>query len=360
MGAKPPYVLPFHEGRGCNIYYNERCVGAGAGVRALGGRGWVMFRIAGARAADRAGRPPLLSRGETRNKVARRTKVPLRLGLGLGCAGRGRAQPPPPWCARRRYRIIYLRTQKVASTTTMAFFGNCEEEPGRPTCLSRVRAGYAVAVPAARRPLPACAAACLLYPCVPLLGCVCMKAERCSNRPPTARPAAGGGGRAAAAAHVAQLLCVWLVAQPLAPRRVQLPVPAARGEGRAALRPHHLGLLLPGGAGTQRGRAPPCGAWLCTHSTSWVGTPRQRWWEAARRTVCHGGQAPGAGARPLCCRPACCPACAGPAGFRRPLPRAPRLLPALQPELHVVPRGERALVPPLRQRAEAFCELLPL
>jgi hypothetical protein len=24
LGAKPPYILPFHAGRGCNIYYNER------------------------------------------------------------------------------------------------------------------------------------------------------------------------------------------------------------------------------------------------------------------------------------------------------------------------------------------------
>lgn len=24
LGVKPPYVLPFHDGRGCNIYYNER------------------------------------------------------------------------------------------------------------------------------------------------------------------------------------------------------------------------------------------------------------------------------------------------------------------------------------------------
>lgn len=24
LGVKPPYVLPFHNGRGCNIYYNEK------------------------------------------------------------------------------------------------------------------------------------------------------------------------------------------------------------------------------------------------------------------------------------------------------------------------------------------------
>lgn len=26
LGVKPPYVLPFHAGRGCNVYYNDRWV----------------------------------------------------------------------------------------------------------------------------------------------------------------------------------------------------------------------------------------------------------------------------------------------------------------------------------------------
>ncbi|GAB4814843.1 hypothetical protein N2152v2_001889 [Parachlorella kessleri] len=55
LGVKPPYILPFHDGRGCNIYYNER------------------------------------------------------------------------------YKVIFLRTQKVASTTTMTFFGECAKDPATAT-----------------------------------------------------------------------------------------------------------------------------------------------------------------------------------------------------------------------------------